>query len=47
MIRREVKCVLVDYGFGLGYIFNLGYGIIFDIDLDYMVVMVDVVWEFG
>lgn len=45
MIREKVDAVLKSYGNGSGHVFNLGHGILPDINLDRMKIMVDAVHE--
>lgn len=42
-IRKEVGKILEDFGFGSGHIFNLGHGIIKDINPEHVAVLVDAV----
>ncbi len=42
-IRQEVARILKDYGKGSGHIFNLGHGILKDIDPEKVAVLVDAV----
>ena len=44
-IRREVATILESYGPGSGHVFNLGHGILTDIDPDHVKVLVDAVHE--
>jgi len=46
-IRREVRAVLDDFGAPGRHVFNLGHGVLPDIDPDHVKVMVDAVHEFS
>ncbi len=46
-IRAEVARILQEYGHGSGHIFNLGHGIIKDIQPEHVAVLVDAVHEFS
>lgn len=43
-IEEEVSIILVGFGQGEGYVFNLGYGIYQDVLLEYVGVFVKVVY---
>lgn len=43
IIRQEVATILQDYGSGSGHVFNLGHGILPDVDPDHVQAMVDAV----
>lgn len=45
VICVEVVWILVVYGKGMGYVFNFGYGIILEVDLVYVGVFFEVVYE--
>lgn len=47
VIREKVKIVLEKYGQGSGHVFNLGHGILPDINPDHVKAMVDAVHEFS
>lgn len=47
VIREKVKNVLERYGSGSGHVFNLGHGILPDIDPEHVKAMVDAVREFS
>ena len=47
VIREKVKQVLEKYGTGSGHVFNLGHGILPDINPEHVKVMVDAVHEFS
>lgn len=47
VIRRKVKSVLQKYGTGSGHVFNLGHGILPDIDPEHVAAMVNAVHEFS
>ncbi len=47
VIRNKVKSVLEKYGAGSGHVFNLGHGILPDIDPEHVAAMVDAVHEFS
>ncbi len=46
-IRAKVKTILEKYGHGSGHVFNLGHGILPDINPDHVKAMVDAVNEFS
>jgi uroporphyrinogen decarboxylase len=46
-IRENVKTILQKYGQGSGHVFNLGHGILPDMNPDHVKVMVDAVHEFS
>jgi uroporphyrinogen decarboxylase len=45
VIRRQVAAVLEDYGSGPGHVFNLGHGILPDVDPEHAAALVDAVHE--
>ncbi|MCI0667230.1 MAG: uroporphyrinogen decarboxylase [Methylococcaceae bacterium] len=47
VIRRKVRFTLDQYGRGSGHVFNLGHGILPDVDPDQVQVMVEAVHEFS
>lgn len=47
IIRQKVKCILELYGKGSGHVFNLGHGILPDVDPDNVRAMVEAVHEFS
>lgn len=47
IIRQKVKSILDQYGKGSGHVFNLGHGILPDINPDHVQVMVEAVHEFS
>ena len=47
LIRSEVRRVLEDFGTGTGHIFNLGHGILPDVDPDRAGTMIEAVHEFS
>lgn len=47
VIRDKVRAVLDRYGYGTGHVFNLGHGILPDIDPEHVKAMVDAVREFS
>lgn len=47
VIREKVKTILEKYGKGSGHVFNLGHGILPDIDPEHVKAMVDAVHEFS
>lgn len=47
VIREKVKIVLEKYGQGSGHVFNLGHGILPDINPEHVKAMVDAVHEFS
>ena len=46
-IRQKVKTILQKYGSGSGHVFNLGHGILPDVNPDHVKAMVDAVHEFS
>ncbi len=46
-IRQQVKTILQKYGQGSGHVFNLGHGILPDVNPEHVKVMVDAVHEFS
>ena len=46
-IRQQVKAILQKYGTGSGHVFNLGHGILPDVNPEHVKVMVDAVHEFS
>ena len=47
VIRGKVKTILEKYGTGSGHVFNLGHGILPDINPEHVKAMVDAVHEFS
>ncbi|MCK5830197.1 MAG: uroporphyrinogen decarboxylase [Methylococcales bacterium] len=47
MIREKVKSILQKYGQGSGHVFNLGHGILPDVNPEHVKAMVDAVHEFS
>jgi uroporphyrinogen decarboxylase len=47
VIREKVQTILHKYGSGSGHVFNLGHGILPDIDPEHVKAMVDAVHEFS
>jgi uroporphyrinogen-III decarboxylase len=47
IIIEKVKCILHKYGTGSGHVFNLGHGILPDINPDHVKAMVDAVHKFS
>ena len=47
VVRAKVKAVLDGFGNGSGHVFNLGHGIMPDINPDHVRAMVDAVHEFS
>ena len=47
VITEKVKTILNDYGHGSGHVFNLGHGILPDINPDHVKAMVDAVHQFS
>jgi uroporphyrinogen decarboxylase len=46
-IKQKVKTILQKYGQGSGHVFNLGHGILPDINPEHVKAMVDAVHEFS
>jgi uroporphyrinogen decarboxylase len=46
-IREKVQAILAKYGDGSGHVFNLGHGILPDVDPAHVKAMVDAVREFS
>jgi uroporphyrinogen decarboxylase len=47
VIEQHVKDILADYGTGSGHVFNLGHGILPDINPDHVDAMVEAVHRYG
>jgi uroporphyrinogen decarboxylase len=47
LIREKVKSILQKYGQGSGHVFNLGHGILPDVNPEHVKAMVDAVHEFS